>query len=73
MKQQELEMLHIIYQDASASLEDVVDTWRDETGRVDGESTLQMLEAKGLILIDEDSDAVMLSRRGADMVEKSLN
>ena len=72
MRNTELEMLHIIYQDPTSSLGDVLDLWRDKTGRVDGESTLQMLEAKGLVLVDEASDSVMLSRKGGSEVEKAL-
>lgn len=70
MKQQELDMLTLIDSDPTASIDDVLDAWREESGRFDGASTLQMLEAKGLVLIDEEAEAIVLSRKGSKALEQ---
>jgi hypothetical protein len=70
MKQLELDMIDLIDSDPTASIDDMLNAWRESTGRFDGASTLQMLEAKGLVLIDEEAEVVVLSRRGSKVLER---
>lgn len=71
LKQDDIKMLSVIDEKPELTITEVKREWRARTQRVEAESVLSNLQARGLIIIDRDLDTIIISARGATYFKRN--
>lgn len=64
----EIVMLRLIEDKPELTVKEIKREWKRYTGRVDASNVVNILEARGLILIERDLDTILISAEGADLL-----
>lgn len=70
LKQDDIRMLSVIGEMPELTITEVKREWRARSGRTDAEAVLNNLHARGLILIERELDAILISSKGATYIKR---